>query len=194
MRSFRQILSDRTAASAAEFALVLPVLILFLLGIVDVGRLMYTWNQAEKATQMGVRYAVVTDFVPSGLAVDFTSAHNIPGGDTVPTSTFSTTTCDTTNCTGGWGYNANAYNAIVDRMARFYPGIGAEAANRVTIQYDNVGLGFSGDPSGPNVAALVTVRLQGIQFRPWSFMGVPITLPPFSAALTMEDGSGTVSN
>ena len=74
---------------------------------------------------------------------------------------------------------------------RFYPGIGD---TNVTIQYDNVGLGFSGDPSGPNVAALVTVRLQNIQFRPWSFMGVPIILPPFSAALTMEDGSGTASN
>ena len=194
MRLGRDILADRRAASAVEFALVLPLLLLFLLGIIDVGRLMYTWNMAEKATQMGVRYAVVTDFVASDLNDDFTVTHNLVGGDPVPTSTFSTTTCNSTTCTGGWGYDATAYNNIVTRMELFYPAIGNEAANRVTIQYDNVGLGFAGDPSGPNVAALVTVRLQGIQFRPWSFMGMPVTLPPFSAALTMEDGAGTVSN
>ena len=45
-------------ATAAEFAMVLPIVILFLLGTIDVGRLMWTWNKAEKATQFGARYAV----------------------------------------------------------------------------------------------------------------------------------------
>ena len=52
--------SDR-AASAVEFAMVLPLLLLFLLGIIDVGRYMWALNTAEKATQMGARYAVVSD-------------------------------------------------------------------------------------------------------------------------------------
>lgn len=194
MRSPRLIFRDRTAASAVEFALVLPVLLFFLLGIIDAGRLMYVWNMAEKSTQMGVRYAVVADFVPSNLANDFTVSHNLVGGDPVPTSTFSTTTCNTTNCTGSWGYNAAAYNNIVTRMARFYPAIGTEANDRVTIQYDNVGLGYAGDPSGPDVSALVTVRLQNMTFQPFTLLGRTVTLPPFSAALTMEDGAGTVSN
>lgn len=181
--------------------MVLPILLFLLLGIIDVGRLMYEWNMAEKATQMGVRYAVVTDFVADNLnegVTDFTGgSYNLPGGNPVPTSAFSTTECNTTTCTNGWGYKAAAYNNIVARMALFYPPIGSEAANRVRVQYDNVGLGYAGDPSGPDVSALVTVRLTGLQFRPWSLLGYPITLPDFKSALTMEDGSGagaTASN
>ena len=194
MTVLRRLVSNRTAASAVEFAMVLPILLLLLLGVIDVGRLMYVWNMAEKSTQMGVRYAVVTDMVPSNLNNDFTVSHNLVGGNPVPVGVFNFTECNTTNCTPNWGYNATAYNAIVARMANFYRGVGTEANNRVVIRYDNVGLGYAGDPSGPDVAALVTVRLQGITFRPWSMLGYPITLPPFSAALTMEDGAGTVSN
>ena len=174
--------------------MVLPILLVLLLGVIDVGRLMYVLNMAEKATQMGVRYAVVTDMIPSNLNNDFTSSHNLVGGDPVPVNVFDFTECDTANCTPNWGYNASAYNAIVARMANFYGGVGTEANNRVVVRYENVGLGYAGDPSGPDVAALVTVRLQNIQFRPWSMLGYPITLPSFSAALTMEDSSGTVSN
>ena len=194
MTALRRLLRETTAASAVEFAMVLPILLVLMLGVIDVGRLMYVWNMAEKATQMGVRYAVVTDMIPSGLNNDFTASHNLVGGDPVPPAIFSTTTCNTTTCTGSWGYNANAYNAVVARMNQFYPAIGPETADRVTVQYDNVGLGFAGDPSGPDVAALVTVRIQNLTFRPWSMLGYPITLPSFSAALTMEDSSGTVSN
>ena len=79
----RRLLLDRTAASAAEFALVLPLLLLFLFGIIDAGRLMWTMNRAEKATQMAVRYAVVTNMVPEDLATtDFTD-EGVPGGDVV---------------------------------------------------------------------------------------------------------------
>lgn len=196
MNAVKRLLLDRGAASAVEFALVLPVLLWFLLGIIDVGRLMYVWNKAEKATQMGVRFAAVTDFVPATLntAIFTDPPYNLVGGDPVPTSTFSSTICDTTSCTGNWGYNATAYNNIVERMRLMFPGIGGEANNKVTIQYENVGLGYAGDPSGPDVSALVTVRLQNITFRPFVLLGTRVTLPPFSAALTMEDGAGTVSN
>lgn len=187
----RRFLSDRTAASAVEFAMVVPLLVFLLLGIIDVGRLMYIWNMAEKSTQMGVRYAVVTDVVPSNLNNDFTATHNLVGGDPVPINVFSSTVCNNTNCNPNWGYNATAFDAIVARMALFYPAV---RDTNVEIQYDNVGLGFAGDPSGPDVAAMVTVRLRQMTFRPWSLLGMQLTLPAFSAALTMEDSAGTVSN
>ena len=56
----RRLLLDRTASSAAEFAMVLPLLILFLFGIIDGGRYMWEVNKAEKATQAGARVAIAT--------------------------------------------------------------------------------------------------------------------------------------
>ncbi len=63
----RKLLIDRTAASAVEFALVLPLLLIFLLGIIDVGRWMWVNNKAQKAAQMGARFAVVTKPVSSAI-------------------------------------------------------------------------------------------------------------------------------
>ena len=103
MTRLARLARDRGGASAAEFALVLPLLILFLLGIIDVGRLMWTSNQAEKATQVGVRAAVVTNAIPADLDVDFAEDYDLVGGDPVPTSVFSSTTCDDSDCGGGWG-------------------------------------------------------------------------------------------
>src|SRR3546814_5718143 len=72
MRLLTRLARSSSGATAAEFAMVLPLLLIFLLGIIDVGRLMWTWNRAEKATQMGVRFAVVADMVPGNLdAYDF---------------------------------------------------------------------------------------------------------------------------
>lgn len=200
----RRLLGDRMAASAAEFALVLPLLLLFLFGIIDAGRLMWTMNRAEKATQMAVRYAIVTDMVAEGLVTNDFTDDGIPGGDPVPTSAFSSTTCDDSDCSGSWGYDSAAFGRIVDRIQMFVPEAGAED---VEIIYENVGLGFAGNPEitdadgdilyySPDVAPLVTVRLTGQTFQPITLMafGASFALPDFRAALTVEDGSGTASN
>jgi hypothetical protein len=181
-------------ASAAEFAMVLPLLLLFLFGIIDAGRLLWTVNKAEKATQMGVRYAVVTDMVPADLAsTDFALDNGVPGGDPVPTSEFDTTLCDESDCTNGWGYDPDAFTGIVDRMSLFMPEVASE---NVVIRYDNVGLGYAGDPNGPDVAPLVTVSLTNLQFQPTLFMffGGTLTLPSFDSSLTGEDFDGSFSN
>lgn len=191
MKSFVRLAHDRSGGSAAEFALVLPLLLLFLFGIIDVGRLMWTFNQAEKATQIGVRAAVVTNVIPAKLNDDFATTYNLVGGDPVPAATFSSTTCISGTCSGGWGYNSTAFTYVVTRMNQIYPAV--TAAN-VKVQYDNVGLGFAGDPSGPDVSALVTVSLQNLTFQPIVLLGFNITLPDFRASLTAEDLSGTVSN
>jgi len=189
-----QLARCRSGATATEFALVLPLLLLFLLGMIDAGRMLWTWNRAEKATHMGVRYAVATDMVPSGLATrDFALNNGVPSGEPVPTSVFASTTCRLGSCTGGWGYDAASFRRIVERMALFMPEI--ETAN-VVIEYENIGLGYAGDPNGPDVSPLVRVRLQNLTFQPLllTLFGASLTLPDFAAALTQEDGSGTVSN
>ena len=179
----------------------LPLLLLFLLGILDAGRFMWEYNRAEKATQMGARHAVVTNMVPAGLvAYSFALSDGILAGEPVPTANFDSATCDTNGCTcsggavcGSIGYNAAAFDAIVETMNDMYPEI---ADTNVTVEYRNIGLGYAGDPNGPDVAPLVTVRLTNLTFEPITFMlfGTNITMPDFAAALTLEDGAGTVAN
>src|SRR3546814_11895431 len=68
MRStFIRFVHDQRGA-AAEFALVLPLLLIFVLGTIDIG--LYAWriNQAEKATQMGARWAVVNEPLENEIA------------------------------------------------------------------------------------------------------------------------------
>jgi len=202
MTMLGRLLTSERAASAAEFALVLPLLLIFLFGIIDVGRFMWEYNEAEKATQMGARYAVVTDLVPAGLSTySFAISGGIPEGTAVPVSSFGSTTCNKTSCSpctgsfcGSIGYNGTAFTNIVNRMADMYPAI---TADNVKVEYQNVGLGFSGNPDGPDVAPLVTVRLTGMEFTPITTLlfGAPsFSMPDIRAALTLEDGSGSVAN
>jgi Flp pilus assembly protein TadG len=198
MNVLRSLPRNTSGSTAAEFTLVVPVLLLILFAIIDAGRLLWTWNKAEKATQVGVRVAVVTDLVPTTLATRNWAdpPYNIPGGDPVPstgTDSFSSTTCDRTACTPDWGYDSAAFDRILGRMQDMYPQI--QAANLI-ISYEHVGLGFSGDPNGPDVAPLVTVQLTNMRFHPMvtSFFGLTVRVPNSRAALTMEDGNGERSN
>ena len=88
-----------------------------------------------------------------------------------------------------------AFNNVVNRMQKFMPQITSSA---VQIDYDYSGLGYAGDPNGSDVSPLVrvSIRPNTLTFRPilFSLFNGTIPLPSFSAALTMEDGQGTVSN
>lgn len=201
-----RLIRSTAGSTAAEFGLVLPLLIAFMLGTVDVGRFLWTCNRAEKATQMGVRYAVATDMIPSGLATySFATSGGIPQGNTVPQSSFGGATCQssagTVSCSCNTGAtcpslgtaNATEFNNIVSRMQRFYPSL---TADNVTVNYDYSGLGFAGDPNGSDVAPLVTIKLTGLTYAPmlFKFFGSSsVSLPSFSAALTLEDGSGSAA-
>ena len=200
MRSPLSFLRDRTAAIAAEFALVLPIMILFLLGIMDVGYYAWAINQGEKATQMGARFAVATDIVPSGLAsYSFASDGGIPQGTVVSATAFPGLICTSTACTCkgqscafGTTRNGTAFTNIVNRMRRVKPDI-TEA--NVRIDYDWSGLGYSGDPNGPDVAPIVTVRLVNMQHRPlYGILIGSVDLPDFAYSLTAEDSEGTFAH
>ena len=192
MTALRNFLTDQRGASAGEFALILPLMLIFLLGIIDVGYYAWTINRGEKATQMGARWAVATDLVPADLYnYSFAISGGIPQGAPVPEASFPPFTCSSTGCTQ-WGYNGTAFNAIVDRMRDFHAGI--EPQN-VQIDYRWSGLGYAGDPNGPDVAPIVTVRLVNMQHTPiFSLLLGTIDLPEFAYSLTTEDSYGDDSN
>jgi TadE-like protein len=212
MSFLRTFLRDRSGGPAAEFALVLPIALVFMFGIIDVGRFMWAYNQAEKATQMGARFAVTTDPVASGLTnYSFAVSCGIPQGDPIGAGAFPgisctgggtlaapTATCTraaVSSCTTDIPITASndAMGGIVQRMQAFKPDI---APADVTVSYAYSGLGYAGDPNGPDVSPLVTVTVSGLTFKALTAMPFNYSLPmtPFSYSLTMEDGAGTVSN
>ena len=183
--------------------MVLPLLILFLFGIIDVGRYMWTLNQVEKATQMGARMAVVTNMVPGGLAAQNYGAI-LGQGASIPTSQFGaaacsapagtlTCTCVTSPCPTLTPVDNTAFTAITTRMNQIAESVSPQD---VTIRYDNSGLGYAGDPTGPDVAPIVTVSAVGVGFQSLilQFLGINLQLPTVSASLTLEDGQGSFSN
>src|SRR5689334_406020 len=100
----RPLLQSRSGASAAEFALVLPIL---LLGIIDAGRWLWTYNRAEKVTQMGARFAAVAAPIANQVNASFNGVTcggtTLTQGDLIPASCFTKVTCTsdgtTTTCT-----------------------------------------------------------------------------------------------
>lgn len=49
----------QSGATTVELALVLVVFFMFLLGVTDLSRMLFTWNAATEATRLGARLAVV---------------------------------------------------------------------------------------------------------------------------------------
>lgn len=215
-RRISQMLSDQYGASAAEFALVLPVALLFLFAIIDGGRFVWNVNQAEKATQMGARFAIVTEPVPTGLtSYSFVGTAGLTAGAIVPAAAYSKMTCGTlaetapATCAcviGGtcpWGATAattapanpavTPFDKIYARIKQFYPD--TKRVN-VKIEYAPSGLGYAGDPTGADINPVVTVRLQGLTFKPVTtqIFNISTSMPDARYSLTMEDGLGAASN
>lgn len=207
--------------NAAEFALVVPAFLVFLLGTIDVGRFIWAVNENAKAVQIGARWAVATDIIPGGdvgcattpppasagmKCYSYAIHGGILQGTTVPEADFPTTVCSAASdaaslactCTGCPfdtsvdGAGLAAFNALATRMHRIQPRIDAD---NIVITYEWSGLGYAGDPNGPDVSPMVTVALRNMEFRP-IFLGgmVAVGLPGGAYGLTMEDGDGGYAN
>lgn len=206
--------SERGGA-AAEFALVVPAVLLLFFGVIDGGRYLWAVNRMEKAVQMGTRTAVVTNVVADDLNtadyVDFEcpvydsdgaliDVDLIKVGDPICKDAVSTVVCmksgQTVTCGGDAG-NAQAFDRIVARMRVVDPSI---RDDEVAIAYSGSGIGYAGDPSEDDdgnaladAAPIVTVSVDRAQLRALFLLGGRIPLPGFSYSQTLEDGDGVVS-
>lgn len=199
----RRFVRDQRGAGAAEFALVLPLSMLFFVGLLDAGRLFYDINRGEKATQIGTRWAVVTNPITPQLAsasyvgttvdgVTLTQGDRIPAGALgLITCTQSGCTCTTAPCPSGLAADATSFGSLLVRIQDIMPEV---QASNLVVEYRGSGLGYAGDPNGMEISPLVTVRLANLSFSPMILFGGDLSLPDFSYTLTMEDGQGTDSN
>ena len=189
-RPVRRLKDDERGISSVEFAIVCSLFFLIVLGIIDFSRAMWEWNAAAKATQFGVRYAVVNNMVSIPLrGLDGTAI--VGAGNAVPVGSAGT---DLVICTITTGCNnqladldSASFGAIVAKMQQRYGRIQPE---NVIVEYRHIGLGFAGNPLGPDIDPLVTVRLTGMIFNfvTPGLVGIfSITMPDFAASLTGED-------
>lgn len=189
---------------AAEFALVVPLLLLLLLGTIDVGIYSWTINRAEKSTQIGARWAAVTtpvasDMLSASYENTVVGSDVILQGDRIPREALGTLTCTNTACTcttgpcPGTSHDEIAFGIMADRMRMIMPSI--QDAN-VVVNYSGSGLGFAGNPNGPDIAPLITVRLVGMTYNSvlLSPIGGSVGMPDFAYSITAEDSDGTTSN
>jgi hypothetical protein len=180
---------------AAEFALILPLFILFFVGLIDAGLFFYEVNRGEKATQIGARMAVVTNPVAPGLGTESYVGATVGGvtltqGDRIPAAALGTITCNNGGCSS-FGHDPAAFALLLTRMQQIMPRI---QASNLVVEYRGSGLGYAGNPNGMDISPLVTVRLTGLTFAPTMLFGAQLNLPDFAYTLTMEDGQGTGSN
>ena len=197
-RTLRGFLAERKGAVAAEFAMVSLIFLSLMLGISDMSRLLWELNSAKAATRAAVRLAVVSTPVAQDLAnYNAVTSLGIAAGSPVPAGALPTYTCTEGACSTG-AIIATAFDAIVARMQGHY---GRILPENVIIEYRPVGLGFAGNPYGPDVEPLVTVRLctdatdaatgcTPVEFAPGilqAFGIAPFDMPAVASSLSGED-------
>lgn len=196
MKRTRLLLNDEQGSVMVEFSLIVTVLLLLTLGIVDFGNFWYQWNAAEKATQVGVRAAVISDPVATELSSFDCDTSSIPLGTPCRNSdkkidadgdNNGIITCSgaTMSCSDGQTYSAAALALILAPMKKVYPRL---QASNVIVEYVDVGLGFAGREAP---VPEVRVKLTGLTFE-YAFLGgllnfSNITMPDFRATLVGED-------
>ena len=187
--------------------MVAPLMVLSILAVVDVGRFMWEMNQAEKATQLGARFAVVTNPVSNGIVTADYVNGTLAAGELIPADRLGELKCTSGGCTcvstcpevSDLSVNSTAFNAIVGRMQTFKPDV---TAAKVEVTYRGSGFGFAVHTSGGGggsdtmeISPLVTVSLKDVKFEPITcFVLCDIDLPAFATTLPAEDASGAVSN
>jgi Flp pilus assembly protein TadG len=97
-------MKGQRGVAAVEFALVSAIFFTMLLGVVEMGRLLWTWNAATEATRLGARIAIVCDPYSSEAMIEAHMRTRLP---TLKAANVTVTyqnppladnTCDSGNC------------------------------------------------------------------------------------------------
>src|ERR687887_1455349 len=89
----------RPAAAVIEFAVVVPVLLMFVLGIIEYGRMLMVAQVTTNGSREGARYAVQADTTPA--QVD-TYVRNYLKSASIPDAAITTVATEYKDGTGNW--------------------------------------------------------------------------------------------
>lgn len=203
VRVARRFAAETAGATLVEFSLVLAVFLLLVFGLIDFGRMGYTYVMGEKATQMAARIAVVRPPLPASACDEevVPSRHLRPASPGPNPPDFGTmcrdesAPCDTVVVECRWtevvdceGDPGNTAEEVFCRVRSLLPP-GATPANlqfnyRSDSSDPNLGrqLGFLGGPFTP----VVTVELVNMRF---DFVS-PLAALAGLAGATNVDGLG----
>jgi len=171
----QKLVRDRRGAAGVEFATLALVFAMILLGIIDFNRALWEFNQVEKSCRVGVRFAVVHDMVAPGMFNwNGVASAGLDPGDPISLTDFtpSTANCSCSNISGdppvcgtiscdNWGpADQDAFDDILREMESVYSRLNTPDTV-INIKYEHIGLGFAGNPVGPDVWPLTTVTVQG---------------------------------
>ncbi len=74
IKEFQRSSGRKKAQGMVEFALILPLLLVLILGVFEFSRLMFAWIIVENSTRFGIRYATTGNY-------DDHTAYWYPAGD-----------------------------------------------------------------------------------------------------------------
>jgi len=101
-RLHRRRPSSQRGVAAVEFALIASILFTMLLGVMEMGRLLWTWNAAVEATRYGARLAIVCDLNDSHIKSRMISRLPSLANSNITISylnpPFAVNTCTAANC------------------------------------------------------------------------------------------------
>ncbi|MGR3911238.1 TadE/TadG family type IV pilus assembly protein [Burkholderia sp. SR8] len=84
-------------ATIVEFALVASILVMLLIGILELGRVLFYWNTASEALRLGARTAIVCDVNAAGVVKRVRSLLPILANANVSV-TYTPSGCDVSSC------------------------------------------------------------------------------------------------
>ena len=140
-----RLTNEQRGQTLVEFALILPVFVLLLVGIFDFGRAVYAFNTINQAAREGARLAIVDQTIShiQDEAVQSSVSLGVDAADVIVDFRNRDTPDDPGSCTGAIAGDDNNHASIVLCMAV------------VTVQYDYVA-------ATPVIGALVgTLQLEG---------------------------------
>ena len=171
-----------------EALIVFPIMVLAVAVCVEFTHVMYQWNSAAKAMQLGARKLIVSDPVTTDFATVFASDPAL-GGQLILANSGVQSVCghNAAACVGG------SLERLVDGAGSVWPGLKAYypsiQTGDIRITYEQSGLGYHERPTGPVVSVRIEIFAGAINLPALgTILNITgFTFPPFTVAATSED-------